>query len=360
MKSQSYLTFRLQELIYGIETLVVKEIFQLPELKIIPETPGDVIGVLYLRYRTIPVMHLDRRLGQPVRECRISDRVIVVQWENIEMGVIVDEVLDVVDISDDDLEPEPDYGRNHLNTAFIANIARFFERTIVLLNPETLIRQPTEIANCLERATLIEEMAQLDNLGIENIETSEFGDRASLGNFFDLYCPQATEKERQIFRQRAKELQLPLLETWESKSTMPLAVFSLGEEYFSCDLALVREFIDIENITSIPCCPAYILGNINLRGDIVTVVDLRSLLHFSSTQKANKAIVVQIDDLSAAIIVDEIFDVFSIEREQLSPIPSSVAAEIKPYFHGMAIYEENLLSALDLAKIFAEGNLVVG
>ena len=357
MNSQSYLTFCLHELICGIETLLVKEIFQLPELKIIPETPGDILGVLYLRDRTIPVMHLDRRLGQPVRDCQLSDRVIVIQWENIEMGVIVNEVLDVVDISSDDIEQEPDYGReNHLNTAFIANIATFVERSLILLNPETLIRQPEEIPNYLEQVQFTEEIAQLNNLGIEAVESAS----TPLGNFFELYCPQATEKERDIFRQRAKELQLPLLETWESEGSMALAVFRLGEEYFSCDLALVREFIDIETITSIPCCPSHIVGNINLRGEIVTVVDIRFLLYSSHTEEPNKAIVVQIDDLSAAIVVDEIFDVFNIDREQLSPVPTGVATEIKPYIQGMAIYEENLLSTLDLAKIFAEGNLVVG
>lgn len=355
MNSQSYLTFRLHELVYGIKTLLIKEILQLPELKIIPETPGDIIGVLYLRYRTIPVMHLDRRLGQPVRDCQISDRLIVMEWNNIEMGVIVNEVLDVIDIARSDLEPEPDYGREfHINTAFIAHIATFFERSIILLNPETLIRQPEAIADCLERAELAQEMAKIDD--IEALESAT----TPLGNFFDLYCPQATEKERDIFCQRAKELQLPLIETWESEGTMSLAVFSLGEEYFSCDLALVREFIDIENITSIPCCPSHIVGNINLRGEIITVVDIRSLLHFSQTEEPNKAIVVQIDDLSAAIVVDEIFDVFSIRREQLSPTPIGVAADLKPYLYGMAIYQENLLSALDLAKIFVEGNLVVG
>lgn len=358
MSNQSYLTFRLHELICGIETYVVREIFQLPELKVIPETPKDIIGVLYLRNRLIPVMHLDRRLDRPVGECRLSDRVILVQWQDIEMGVIVNEVLDVVNINSDDLEPEPDYGReNYINTAFIANVATSDEQTIILLNPETLIRQPEAIASSLEQAKLAQEMAELDNLGIV---AEEFSGRQFLGNFFELYCPQTTAKERAIFQRRAKELQLPLLDNGESEGEMSLAVFGLGKEYFSCDLALVREFIDIENITSIPCCPAHIMGNINLRGEIITVVDISSLLHFNSSAEPKQAIVVQIDDLSAAITVDEIYAVMNIKKEQLSSVPANIAAEIKPYFHGMAIYEDNLLSALDLAKMFAEGSLAVG
>lgn len=351
MNSKSYLTFRLHELVYGIETHLVQEIFQLPELTIIPETPTDIIGVLYLRDRTIPVMHLDRRLGQPVQECRLSDRLIVIQWQNMTIGVIVNEVLDVVDIDYSLIEPEPDYGReNHINTAFVANIAKILDQSIILLNCETLIRQPDAVA---------EIVAEIDTTDLDNDLVSDSAG-AILTNFFDCYCQIATDKERGIFRQRAAELAQPI-DTGENIGTMPLAVFSLGKEYFGCDLAIVKEFIDIESITPIPCCPQHIVGNINLRGEIITLVDIRSVLNFSSTEEtATQAIVVQIDDISAGIVVDRIFDVLSIDRQQLIPPPTGVAAEIKPYFQGMATYEDNFLSALDLAKIFAEGNLVVG
>ncbi|VEP12065.1 Chemotaxis signal transduction protein [Hyella patelloides LEGE 07179] len=348
--SQSYLTFRLHELTYGIETHLVKEIFQLPELTIIPETPGDIIGVLYLRDRTIPVMHLDRRLGQSIQECRLSDRVIVIQWKAIEIGIIVNEVLDVINIESNFLEPEPDYGReHHINTAFINKIATILDTSIILLNTEALIRQPDEVAGVI---------AEADTL--ENQALEPEGKAPILSNFFDLYCPQTSEIEQDTFRQRTKELQLPL-EIGETDGSIPLAVFSLGKEYLGCDLAVVKEFIDIDKVTPIPCCPKHIVGNINLRGEIIPLVDIRSVIHFAEAEKpATQAIIVQINDISAGIVVDEIFDVVHINQEQLSPTPTGVAAEIKKYFHGMAIYEKNLLSALDLAKIFAEGNLVVG
>ena len=360
MNTQSYLTFRLHNLVYGVATHLVKEIFQLPELTIIPETPGDIIGVLYLRDRIIPVMHLDRRLGQPIQECRLSDRVILIEWETIEIGVIVNEVLDVLDIESHNLESEPDYGReNHLNTAFIANIAKIADKSIILLNYEALIRQPDEIAAMITDTEDLEEDLE------ENVdnEDGEFVESEShyplLSNFFDLYCPQASQIERDIFRQRANELQVPL-ETWESEGTMALAVFTLGEEYFACDLSVVKEFIDIEDITPIPCCPNHIVGNINLRGEIITLVDIRSVLNFTdTTTSGSQAILVQIDDIYAGIVVDEIFDVFRIDQKQLTPTPTGVAAEIKQYFHGMTTYESNLLSAIDLPTIFAKGNLVV-
>lgn len=346
---QSYLTFRSHSLIYGIKIHLVKEIFQLPELTIIPETPGDIIGVLYLRDKTIPVMHLDRRLGQPVKECSISDRVIVIQWQTIEMGIVVNEVLDVVEIDSNNIESEPNYGReNSLSTAFIANIATLEDQKLILLNSETLIRKPDLVKE------LIEESNETDTKAEES--TSEV---PLFSNFFDLYCPNATAKDRAIFQQRAKELQQPL-EIGDSDGTMPLAVFSLGQEYMGCDLSVVKEFIDLDKVTPIPCCPNHIVGNINLRGEIITLVDIRSVLNFAQGEKSpSQAILVEIDDISAGIIVDEIFDVFNVDREQLNPTPTGLAADIKKYFHGMTTYENNILSALDLPKIFAEGNLVI-
>ena len=226
MNSQSYLTFRLHDLVYGIATHLVKEIFQLPELTIIPETPRDIIGVLYLRDRIIPVMHLDRRLAQPIQECRLEDRVIVVEWENIEIGVIVNDVLDVIEIEYRNLESKPDYGRaNHLNTGFVANIAKVGEQSIILLNHEALIRQPDEIA-----AMMTGTEDPKEDVGDEDCEFVESeSEYPLLSNFFELYCPQASQRERDIFRQRANELQIPL-DTWETEETMPLAIFSLGEE----------------------------------------------------------------------------------------------------------------------------------
>ena len=346
MNSQSYLTFRSHSLTYGIAITLVQEILQLPELTVIPEMPQDIIGILYLRDRFIPVMHLDRRLKQPVAECRISDRLIVIQWQTIEMGIVVNEVLDVVEIDSHNLESEVNYGREHnINTAFIANIATFNKQHLILLNSAALIQEPERV---------VELVAESNQPDTENLPP------AALSNFFDLYCPHATARELAIFRQRATELQQPI-ETDNAEDKMFLAVFSLGEEYLGCDLAVVKEFIDIDKVTPIPCCPNHIVGNINLRGEIVTLVDIRSVLNFAAAAKPiEQAILIQIDDISAGIVVDEIFDVYPVNKEKFNPVPTGVAAEIKKYFYGMTTYETNLLSALNLSKIFTEGNLVAG
>ncbi len=349
MNNQSYLTFRLKDLIYGIEANLVKEIFPLPELTIIPETPADIIGAVYLRDHLVPIMHLDRRLRQPIQECTIKDRVILIDWNEQEIGVIVNDVLDVIDVDAENLEPTPDYGRKgQLDKAFVANIAKVNKQSIILLNSQALITKPDELEQMIEENTSFEERAE---------EDSEL--LPLLGNFLEIYCPNATPRDQNIFRERAEELAQSLVTTEQSKATKPLAVFYLGEKYFGCDLGLVKEFVNIQQISPIPCSPDHILGHINLRGEIIPIVDISHALNFADAATSSaKAIIVQIEDIIAGVVVDEIFDVLYLEEEQIIPNPSGVANEVKQYFQGITDYNDSYLNAIDLSKIFADKILV--
>lgn len=75
METKPDLIFSLDNLYYGIDTQVVQEIFYLLELAPITEAPPDIVGILNLRGKIVPVMHLDIRLGHQIQECRLSDSV---------------------------------------------------------------------------------------------------------------------------------------------------------------------------------------------------------------------------------------------------------------------------------------------
>ena len=95
MNKQSYLVFGLHDLRYGIQATQVQEIFQLPELTPLADAPGDIIGILNYRGQILPVMHLAKRLGQPLQACHLSDSVIVVEWQGLQAGMVVHHVYDV-------------------------------------------------------------------------------------------------------------------------------------------------------------------------------------------------------------------------------------------------------------------------
>jgi purine-binding chemotaxis protein CheW len=182
-----------------------------------------------------------------------------------------------------------------------------------------------------------------------------------LSSFYDLYCPEATSEERAIFWQRADDLRQSIESSKVTNELITLAVLSFGDEYFGVDLKLVREFADVSNLTPIPCCPNHIVGNMNLRGEIVTLVDIRNVLNLSlaPVNVGSQAVVVQVDDIVAGVPADRVLEMVYLNAADITPL-SGVPSELgEQYFQGTALFEENVLKILDLPKIFTQGKLVV-
>ncbi|NEQ54010.1 MAG: chemotaxis protein CheW, partial [Leptolyngbya sp. SIO3F4] len=311
MENQVYLLFELNELQYGIEITQVREIFELPELTPIADAPGDVIGILNFRGTILPIMHLAKRLGQDSPPCRLSDSVVVIEFQGFQVGMVVNKVHDVQSFPSASVESAPTYElRSHIHTAFVQGIAKANDGLITLLNPETLIRQTDDVAMMTWEAklnNLDNEFPKINAEPLPNDATAypseqifEAQSGPLLTNFFSLYCPKATPAEKQVFRQRAISLKDPL-ESSDISSLMALAVIELGEEYFGIELQQVREFINTRHVMPIPCCPNHILGNMNLRGEVMTLVDIRKALNLPGpSNQATKAVIVETDDIVAS------------------------------------------------------------
>jgi purine-binding chemotaxis protein CheW len=135
----------------------------------------------------------------------------------------------------------------------------------------------------------------------------------------------------------------------------------LGGEYFGVDLELVREFTEIGNLTPIPCCPKHIVGNMNLRGEIVTLVDIRNVLNIPTVPVSvgSPAVVIQVDDLVAGLPVDRVLEMVYLNSADMTPLPTAPSAFGEQYLRGTAFFQEKTLKFLDLAQIFTQGKLAV-
>ncbi|MGD1950895.1 MAG: chemotaxis protein CheW [Leptolyngbyaceae cyanobacterium] len=353
METQTYLIFELNDLQYGIETAPIREIFQLPELTPIADAPGDIIGILNCRGKILPIMHLAKRLGQETPVCQVNDSVIVIEWQGLQVGMVVHNVHDVQSLHASTIEAAPTYElRDHSHTAFAAGIAKLDNSLVTLLNAEALIRQTDDVA-------LMAWEAKLNDLDSATAYPSErifeVQEIPVLTDFFSLYCPKSTPEEQHIFRQRAVDLRQSL-ETSDIGSLLPLAVIGLGEEYFGVDLHQVREFINIRHVMPIPCCPDHIVGNMNLRGEVMTLVDIREALKLTQSEiDAVKAVVIEVDDIIAGITVDQVLDVVYLSPSDVFSMPAAAQSQ----FQGTTHYAQKNLSILDLSKILTQGSLVV-
>lgn len=145
-----YLSFFLKDEEYGIEILKVQEIIGMLPITRVPRTPEFVKGVINLRGKIIPVTDLRSRFGMDEREITAETCTIVVQTVGLEIGVIVDKVSEVLDISDDEIEDVPSFGTD-VSTDYLLGIGNTNDKVRLLLDIDRILS--TEEAGDLQAAT---------------------------------------------------------------------------------------------------------------------------------------------------------------------------------------------------------------
>jgi len=131
--TRKYLTFALGEEEYGLEIMKVREIIGLMDITRVPRMPEFVRGVINLRGKVIPVLDLRMKFNMDKAEDTDQTCIIVVDIESTLMGVVVDEVSEVMNISEEDIEETPEFGAR-VNTEFILGIGKAPGRVVILLN----------------------------------------------------------------------------------------------------------------------------------------------------------------------------------------------------------------------------------
>ena len=137
-RAGKYLTFALGDEDYGLEILKVREIIATMDITSVPRTPDFVKGVINLRGKVIPVFDLRLKLGMPAVEATDQTCIIVVSLDDIETGVIVDRMLEVLDIPEGDIEDAPSFGVA-VETASILGMGKTGEKVTVLLDIDQVL-----------------------------------------------------------------------------------------------------------------------------------------------------------------------------------------------------------------------------
>ena len=347
MGTKPYLIFSLHNTRYAIAAEDVTEIFLLPELIPVVEAPPDVVGLLNLHSKFVPVMHLDLRFGHKFDQCHLTDSVIVVESQGLQMGVIVHRVETVNNIDEQYIQADLNYGRERkINQAFLNGVINLDDEIIMLLNVDNLVRHPA----------ILETVVDSENATSEaNISKNNFAN-----NFYGQYFPDASFNTKEILQQRATNLQ-EAVDHQAATELIPIAVVSINGSYFGLDLGVVREFINIGRVTTIPCCPQHIIGNMNLRGEILTLVDIGQPLNLAITDSGqlHKAVVVEVEDIIVGIVVEEVYDVVDFPPNELKPIPVATNSDTTAYLKGLANYQDTTLKVVDLPKLLDQGEMAV-
>ena len=142
----------------------------------------------------------------------------------------------------------------------------------------------------------------------------------------------------------------------KSKEEVQLVVFMIGDEEFGVEINQVREIVKLVAITRMPKAPPFIEGLVNLRGQIITVIDLSKRLDLPSKGRTetSRIMVVEVGGSTVGMIVDLVSEVLRLSTDDIEKTPALIETEIhERYLRGVGKVEDRLLILLDLNEVLS-------
>ncbi|NEV60515.1 chemotaxis protein CheW [Thiorhodococcus minor] len=132
--------------------------------------------------------------------------------------------------------------------------------------------------------------------------------------------------------------------------------FSLADETYAIDVLQVQEVLKMTEIAPVPGVPDYILGIINLRGDVVTVIDGRRRMSLPSREPddASRIVVIDAGQQNVGILVDSVAEVVQISPDAVDPAPAVGNDQTSRFILGVTSTDEGLTILIDLNKLLSD------
>jgi len=136
-----------------------------------------------------------------------------------------------------------------------------------------------------------------------------------------------------------------------------LSTFHVGKYLFGVDVSLVQEVVRLQQITPVPLASPEIAGLINLRGEVLTAIDLRARLGLppAETTREPVNVVVRVDDEPVSLLVDEIGGVLEVSQVPFEQTPSTVDEKVRELLLGAYTLPDRLLLALNARRVLDVG-----
>jgi len=272
---------------YAIQIASVQEIVQAPEHVIqVPDGPASLVGIMTLRNRLLPLVSLRHLFSLPYRELSPTDRVVVVNLNEVSVGLVMDRVSEVLRVPNELVDEMPPIMARG-GESDITAICRLGEgaRLVSVIAPERLFS-----------AAVLESISNQH----ENMEEQDMA-----GN-------EAREAGN------ADESQV--------------VVFRLGAAEFGVPIDSVQEIVRVpEALTRVPKSPDFVEGVINLRGSVLAVIDQRRRFGLDSVERSDRQriMVYLLNGTRTGFIVDSVAEVMKIPHEAIEESPRLSAEQAK-------------------------------
>jgi len=163
----------------------------------------------------------------------------------------------------------------------------------------------------------------------------------------------------------AEKFSIDEVEDDEDEGLMQLVGFGVANEKFGVDILMVQEILRSAEVTAVPNSPEFVEGVLNLRGNIVPVIDLRKRLNLydeETSQKKSWVLILNIENRVVGFIVDHVTEVLKIEEDSIETAPDIIVAGLESqYIQGVCKIDDGLIIILDFDLVlFNEEQKVLG
>ncbi|MFY9607149.1 MAG: chemotaxis protein CheW [Blastocatellia bacterium] len=131
-----------------------------------------------------------------------------------------------------------------------------------------------------------------------------------------------------------------------------VVVFKIGAEEFAVDILLTKEVLVPREITPVPDTEEFVEGVMNLRGNLLPIIDLRKRLRARATptQREHRIVIANIDDRTAGLIVDGASEVIRVTDDMIEPVPDAISEMGAGYVEGVINVRNRFITLIDLRK----------
>ncbi len=142
-----------------------------------------------------------------------------------------------------------------------------------------------------------------------------------------------------------------------------LVTFQLGREVYGIDIMDVKEIVKIQEIRPIPNAPSYVAGILNLRGNIIPIINLHVRFNLKKPELSEEdkllsgIIIIDVDDMQIGIIIDKVAKVTTVEFDSIQQPPQLISGIGSEYIQGVVNEEDRYLIILDIRRLFSKNEL---
>ncbi len=317
---QQYVTFKVGDELFAVEMNPVQEIIRVPDVIRVPLAPPSLCGLANLRGKVLPILSLRYLFGIPDAESDEATRAVVIDVGQ-PLGFVVDRVASVIDCDPSQLEDASTI-RSSVDTTLLKGVIKNSSASsmVMVVDFQQLVDN---------------EFAHLEHLTNDSSLLSD-------GLIDDSMNHDDAE---------------------EDDDEIQLVSFSVDHQEYAIHIDDVKEIVQMpESITAVPRSPHHILGLMNLRDQLLPMVDLRTMFALSSkdADEKSRVIVVASGGYFIGIVVDSVSEVLRINKDTVEALIPAMAkeSELSDITDICRLNNgQRLVSILSIERFFDSGNL---